>query len=130
MNDGTIENSNSLLLELDVTENLIGLLSHKNWRVVKPALRAIGNIVSEEKDYEDFTQNMIDQGVLVPLRSLIFHQNSEIQKEACWTVSNIAAGSEAQIDALLGEHIIEALLRLFSNGKVGFLYEYCHYCYG
>ncbi|CAM9165653.1 unnamed protein product [Chrysoparadoxa australica] len=78
---------------------LVQLLRHPGWRVTKPALRTIGNIVCAE-DETDYTQFIIEvprallkQAGAVPcLRKLVGHSNREIQKEACWTLSNIAAG--------------------------------------
>lgn len=51
-----------------------------SWRVTKPALRTIGNIVCAEDD-TDYTQHIIDAGAVPCLQRLIAHSNREIQKE-------------------------------------------------
>lgn len=51
-----------------------------SWRVTKPALRTIGNIVCAEDD-TDYTQHIIDAGAVPCLQQLIAHSNREIQKE-------------------------------------------------
>lgn len=38
------------VVDADVCEALTVLLSHRSWRVVKPALRTIGNIVCAEDE--------------------------------------------------------------------------------
>ena len=57
-------------------------------------------IVCAEDDH-DYTQHIIDSGALPCLRMLVGHQNKEIQKETCWTLSNIAAGTVDQIQGVL-----------------------------
>lgn len=64
-----------------------------SWRVTKPALRTIGNIVCAEDD-TDYTQHIIDAGAVPCLQQLIAHSNREIQKEvgvscACCAYSSI-----------------------------------------
>jgi importin subunit alpha-1 len=76
---------------------------HRSWRVTKPALRTIGNIVCAE-DETDYTQSIIEAGAVPCLRRLIAHTNREIQKEACWTLSNIAAGTIEQIQTVLDRY--------------------------
>jgi len=51
----------------------------------------------------------------VPLLHRLLTQergNEEVLKEACWTVSNITAGTRAQIQTVLDEGIIPTLLEL------------------
>ncbi len=67
--------------------------------VVTPALRTIGNIVSGN---DKQTQATLDAKVLPQLARLLHHPNKLICKETCWTLSNIAAGSVAQIGLMFG----------------------------
>lgn len=97
-----------------VCKRLVELLGHRSWRVTKPALRAIGNIVCAEDDH-DYTQHIIECGAVPKLRELIGHSNREIQKEACWTLSNIAAGTIDQIQCVLDSGGIPALIELASS---------------
>jgi len=66
----------------------------------------------------DFTQHVIKSGCIKPLRRLIRHPNREIQKEACWTLSNISAGTHSQIQAVLDSGCIAPLVDL-ALGEVG-----------
>jgi len=94
---------------------LVELLSHKVWRVTKPALRTIGNIVCAEGTDGDYTQVILEEQAVPKLTSLIQHSNREIQKEACWTLSNIAAGTVDQIQAVLEAGAIPPLVQLVSS---------------
>ncbi|DBA04152.1 TPA: hypothetical protein N0F65_004260 [Lagenidium giganteum] len=102
------------VVDSDVCYRLVELLSHSSWRVTKPALRAIGNIVCAEDDH-DYTQHIIECGAVPSLRRLIAHSNREIQKEACWTLSNIAAGTVDQIQCVLDSGCIPSLMGLASS---------------
>ncbi|KDO32339.1 hypothetical protein SPRG_02818 [Saprolegnia parasitica CBS 223.65] len=102
------------VVDSEVCLRLVELLSHNSWRVTKPALRAIGNIVCAEDDH-DYTQHIIECGAVPSLRKLIAHSNREIQKEACWTLSNIAAGTVDQIQCVLDSGCIPSLMNLASS---------------
>ena len=65
-----------------------------------PALRTVGNIVTGN---DQQTQAIINCGALLCLLHLLntSHKKS-IKKEACWTISNITAGTKEQIQAVRG----------------------------
>ena len=97
---------------------LVDLLGHASWRVTKPALRTIGNIVCAECSEEsttDYTEIILDCHAVPKLKELVTHSNREIQKEACWTLSNIAAGTVDQIQAVIDSGAIAPLVTLVSD---------------
>lgn len=97
---------------------LVELLGHASWRVTKPALRTIGNIVCAECSEEsstDYTEIILDCHAVPKLKELVTHSNREIQKEACWTLSNIAAGTVDQIQAVIDSGAIAPLVVLVSD---------------
>jgi len=117
---------------------LVELLVHQSWRVTKPALRTIGNIVCAECGEDgnnnsaggehldisdspapptDYTEVILDCGAVPRLKQLISHGNREIQKEACWTLSNIAAGTVDQIQAVIDSGAISPLVSLVNDSK-------------
>ncbi len=59
-----------------------------------PSLRTVGNIVTGD-DVQ--TQVIINCNVLSALSALLSSPKEGIRKEACWTISNITAGTTAQI---------------------------------
>ena len=84
---------------------------------MKPALRAIGNIVCAEEEI-DYTPLIIEAGVLPHLKKLIMSDNKEIQKEACWTLSNIAAGSTDQIEKVFALDVVPTLGNMHLLGTI------------
>lgn len=104
---------------------LVELLLHPSWRVTKPALRTIGNIVCAECSDDnnhggatmDYTEVILDCGAVPRLKELVTHSNREIQKEACWTLSNIAAGTVDQIQAVIDSGAITPLVKLVRDKK-------------
>lgn len=79
---------------MDVLPLVMQLLGSSNTKVVSPALRTVGNVLSGD-DVQ--TQLCIDLNVLNYLDTLINSSNTAIVKEATWCLSNIAAGNEDQI---------------------------------
>jgi hypothetical protein len=103
---------------------LVELLGHSSWRVTKPALRTIGNIVcaecSDDNNHSsssptDYTEVILDCNAVPKLKELVTHSNREIQKEACWTLSNIAAGTVDQIQSVIDAGAIAPLVKLVSS---------------
>ena len=119
---------------------LVDLLLHPSWRVTKPALRTIGNIVCAEcvddstsvshtatftfgdcgdvsasPHIADYTEIILEYGAVPRLKELITHGHREIQKEACWTLYNIAAGTVDQIQAVIDCGAISPLVKLASD---------------
>lgn len=105
---------------------LVELLLHPSPKVAKPALRTVGNIVcadcTDQQDQYgntmpavDFTEIVLECEAVPCLRQLVEHHNREIQKEACWTLSNIAAGTTSQIQAVIDSGAIPPLVRIVNN---------------
>jgi len=63
----------------------------------------------------DFTEVILDCEAVPRLKLLITHVNREIQKEACWTLSNIAAGTVDQIQAVIDSEAIPPLVKLVND---------------
>lgn len=72
----------------------------------------MGNIVSGS-DLQ--TQTAIDAGVLNALPQLMRHPTANVQKEAAWALSNIAAGPCQQIQQLITCGLLPPLVDLLRN---------------
>lgn len=83
-----------LIMKTGVIVRLVQLLQHPNIAVSVPCLRAIGNIVTGD---DEQTQAVINAGVLDALNVIIYHKKKTVRKEVCWSLSNITAGTPAQI---------------------------------
>eukprot|EP01029_Cantina_marsupialis_P029522 TRINITY_DN781793_c0_g1_i1.p1 TRINITY_DN781793_c0_g1~~TRINITY_DN781793_c0_g1_i1.p1 ORF type:complete len:491 (-),score=121.11 TRINITY_DN781793_c0_g1_i1:104-1576(-) len=67
--------------------------------VLVPCLRIVGNILTSED--EDLTQYVLDSGGLEVLLNLLANDTRLIKKEVLWSLSNITAGTQEQIDSFL-----------------------------
>lgn len=68
---------------------------------------------------------MVDIGVIEALRNLLSSSKTNIQKEACWAISNITAGTMAQVRAVYETNIFPGLIRILSNAEYKTKREAC-----
>ncbi|CAA7398355.1 unnamed protein product [Spirodela intermedia] len=116
LSDGNREQIQAVI-ETGVCPRLVGLLLHPSPSLLIPALKTVGNIVSED-DFQ--TQYMIDCQALPSLLSLLKHtRNKDIKREVCWTISNITAGTTEQIQAVIDADIIPYLVHLLQTDDFG-----------
>lgn len=73
--------------------------------IYKPCLRFLGNVLSGP---DELTQTVLDAGYLDILEPFVDHFSSSQRKEVIWSISNVLAGSVAQIEAVLSR---DGLLR-------------------
>lgn len=72
---------------------------------------------------DEQTQAVLDAGALFMFPKLLRHKKPNIQKEAAWTLSNITAGKDSQIqeviDAGLVPYLVDLLVRVSHEGAFG-----------
>ena len=68
---------------------------------------------------------MIDYGALSAFERLLSHEKPTIQKEAAWAISNVTAGTSAQIQAVVDAGLIPPLVHLLSHGDFKTQKEAC-----
>ena len=81
-----------------ILPRLASLMGHSELIVVVPALRVTGNVISGT---ERHTQAALDAGALHFITPLLTHPKRNVRREACWTISNVAAGTQPQISAMM-----------------------------
>ena len=90
-------------MKTGVVSQLVKLLGVTELPVVTPALRAIGNtIIGTDKQ----TQIVIDAGALAVPPSLLMNPKTNIYKKATWTMSNITAGHQDQIQKVVNHGLV------------------------
>ncbi|XP_027349499.1 importin subunit alpha-4-like [Abrus precatorius] len=103
------------VLDAGVCPRLVELLQHQSESILLPTIRSLGNIVYGD---DAQTQVLIDRGVLPCLRQIMMQNHKKgIMKEVCWTISNITAGTKAQVQAVLEANIILPLVRLLHHAE-------------
>lgn len=78
---------------------------------------------------DEQTQAVLDSGALGMFPQLLCHKKSTVQKEAAWTLSNITAGKDSQIQEVINAglvpYLIDLLVKvcsLFSCSKASFFF--------
>lgn len=115
LTDGENERIDVLLEQKDVVGALVRHLDSRSSTLIAPALRTLGNIVTGT---DEQTQIVIESGILPTMLKLLQHPKKSLRKEACWLLSNIAAGTRKQITALLNEpRLVPEVLQHLSWGQ-------------
>uniref|UniRef100_A0A7S1W0F2 Importin subunit alpha n=1 Tax=Neobodo designis TaxID=312471 RepID=A0A7S1W0F2_NEODS len=108
ISDGPIERIQRVL-QSNVIDKVISMLTAPSVAMQTPALRTIGNVVTGN-DVQ--TQVIIDHGALAAFHFLLNHPRRAIKKEACWCLSNITAGSVDQIQSVIGADLYPVVKNL------------------
>lgn len=108
ISDGPVERIQRVL-QANVIERIIAMLTAPSVAMQTPALRTIGNVVTGN---DSQTQAVIDNGALTAFHFLLNHPRRAIKKEACWCLSNITAGSVDQIQAVIASDLFPVVKNL------------------
>jgi hypothetical protein len=92
------EEAVDMILATGIASHLASLLtSSTSFELLLPVVRTVGNILSGN---DGQTQRMIDAGAIPALSKILEIEQIVIWREVCWVLSNIAAGSSQQVQAL------------------------------
>ena len=111
-----------------LARRLVSLLTHRAVAVQTPALRCVGNLVTGDDASTDALvrlpnalQALKELITATPMsqRGHVYSRSSTskaafaaLKKEACWALSNVTAGTESQIQAVLDCELMPPLLAL------------------
>lgn len=118
LSDGSDEQLKAIL-DLGITDELLGLMLSANNQIKAPALRTVANLLAGS---DHITSIMIEKGVLKPLAKLLADSKKVFRKEAGWAISNIMAGSNSHIQAVIDFNNGEIIQKLFAVSKSKDLY--------
>lgn len=94
------EISNATIIEAGLLPVIVSYLQHQDVAIRGCMLEIIGNMVVCSGG-DDIVQAVINAQALPPLTALFSSPERELAAESLWVVSNITAGSDAQIDAVV-----------------------------
>jgi len=115
LTDGTNDRIQAVVREPGLVKRVVDLLDHETPSVQTPALRVVGNIVTGD---ELQTQAVLECPLALPyLTKLLQDPNKAIRKEACWGISNITAGTVAQIQMVIDAGIIPIVVELMKSAE-------------
>jgi hypothetical protein len=61
---------------------------------------------------------VIDSNALPVFHALLTHHKIGVQKEAAWTLSNITAGTQLQIQAVISADLVPVLVNVLAHGEL------------
>ncbi|KAF4749868.1 hypothetical protein FOZ62_016364, partial [Perkinsus olseni] len=93
---------------------IVQLLGHENPSVHTPALRAIGNVVTGEAHQ---TAAAVDAGLIPALKPLLRSTRKMVRKEAVWTLSNICADRDVQIQKVIKSGLLADVFEMILGAK-------------
>ncbi len=97
------------IIKSGVLAKLVQMMLLDEPRIALPALRVVGNVTTGS---DEETQKVMELNGLATMRQLLFSKNKTLRKESCWAISNIAAGSQDQLLALLKADILPAIANI------------------
>ena len=109
---------------LDYLIRLLSQLHSLSLPLLTPAMRTLGNFLT---GCEHDTQLVLEAGFLPILHQLLKYPLEQVRKEACWTASNVAAGSRGQKQALLDEEgLLADVMELSRTANTSVRKEACY----
>jgi len=101
------------VIDAGVGKRLVELLMHESPQVKKPALRAVGNIVTGD---DTQAQYIINCGVLPCLHQLLSNDCAKIRQETAWILSNMTCtGSKDQLQRVIDHNIFPILVHMLDS---------------
>ncbi|XP_069989414.1 importin subunit alpha-4 [Penaeus vannamei] len=97
----------------DLLPVIVRHLESERSKMVVPALRASGNIVSGN---DAQTEAALAAGVLPLYKLLLRNSRRNIRKETAWALSNVTAGTKEQIQQVVDEGLLPELVRVIEEG--------------
>ena len=64
------------------------------------------------------TQLVIDAGIVPKLHVLLGHDNANIRKECCWTLSNLWAGSVSQVEVVFNSGALDKIIQVINEDEI------------
>ena len=104
---------NQEIIDTGLLEKIIKFLDKKKRNIMLTSLRIVGNIACT--DNANQTQKLIELGVLDKLKYSLFNESMTIRKESAFILSNIAAGTQKQIEAMVEQNFLQILYKVFNN---------------
>uniref|UniRef100_A0A665U9N7 Importin subunit alpha n=1 Tax=Echeneis naucrates TaxID=173247 RepID=A0A665U9N7_ECHNA len=99
-----------MVIDSGIVPHLVPLLSHQE--VKTAALRAVGNIVTGT---DEQTQVVLNCDALSHFPALLTHPKEKINKEAVWFLSNITAGNQQQVQAVIDAKLVPMIIHLLDK---------------
>jgi importin subunit alpha-6/7 len=104
------------VVEAGVTPRLLQLMKNIHSEVHTPALRAVGNLITLNDNQSEYVTEQPE--VIDALHTLLISHERSSRKEAAWTLSNISAGSEAQLQMVINAGVIPTIISMILSPEL------------
>jgi hypothetical protein len=94
-------------------DKMVDLVGHEESDTFTPALRLIGNFLSSNNDHVD--EFIKRPNFFENISKLLSDPKAIVRKEAAWCCSNMTAGTECQVDAVVRSVVFYKLLTGMSD---------------
>ena len=101
------------IVDVDLLPHIIKYLDIDNKSIIMICLRIVGNIAAE--DNANLTQKLFDLNILDKLKYTLFNESVSIRKESAFILSNLAAGTQRQIQIIIEQNFLQILHKVFKN---------------
>lgn len=95
------------IIDINLLPYIIKFLDIDNKAIIMTCLRIVGNIACEDNAIQ--TQKLFDLNVLSKLKYTLFNESPSIRKETAFILSNLAAGTQQQIEIMIEQNFFEIL---------------------
>eukprot|EP00347_Sterkiella_histriomuscorum_P007064 403350389 len=100
----------------EVVGRVCQFMGEKDLSIFVPALRCMGNILTT--DNHAIIDKCLWHQVLDRLSHMLFSSNSNVIKECCWALSNIAAGTQLHIQRMVESEAFARILNLAHSKNI------------
>ncbi len=104
------------LIEAGIPKRLVELLNHEESSIVLPALQICGIMTKGDATTVQL-DILLNCGLLRVLPHLLAHPRKDIREEACWTVSNVTAGTVGMIQQVIESGALPGLIKLVDQAQ-------------
>ncbi|KAI5189469.1 importin subunit alpha-1/8 [Nematocida minor] len=100
---------------------------HLKEQILSPIIRTLGNIATYEESQTAYLINLNIIPILKGLFTLPYENKkaTKIKKEICWVISNITAGSPAQVNEVVKNGFLEILVSTIKTADMQVRVEAC-----
>ena len=101
------------IIDINLLPYIIKYLDIDDKSIIMICLRIVGNIAAE--DNANLTQKLFDLNILDKLKYTLFNESVSIRKESAFILSNLAAGTQRQIEIIIEQNFLQILYKVFKN---------------